>query len=249
MATSLPSAALPASGSRGLQYHTGLSAKRLPRIFFLGQNKTRPSEVNNVRICSAPVSGAILGVSRNALQARKNAGENLSRGFRGRFLLHVRVKDGLPFSLLFLPDGGGIVGTRLVFLVVCAFDGHLVSRDNCARSVGSDFVIADRERFHVPLLHVRQFLLHVGHAFGVNSHHIRRDDLLEVVRFFVLKRLLGRFLFFLHHVFIGSGARNGRRRQQCNHCVANVFFHCVPLLKLSADHPPHSSRPSRPIQR
>src|SRR5213080_5170741 len=76
MATSLPSAALPASGSRGLQYHTGLSAKRLPRIFFLGQDKTRPSEVNNVRICSAPVSGAILGVSRNALQARKNAGEN-----------------------------------------------------------------------------------------------------------------------------------------------------------------------------
>ncbi len=72
MATSLPSAALPASGSRGLQYHTGLSAKRLPRIFFLGQNKTRPSEVNNVRICSAPVSGAILGVSQKHPTSAEN---------------------------------------------------------------------------------------------------------------------------------------------------------------------------------
>src|SRR6266480_532674 len=235
MATSLPSAALPASGSRGLQYHTGLSAKRLPRIFFLGQNKTRPSEVNNVRICSAPVSGAILGVSRNALQARKNAGENLSRGLRGRFVLHVRVKDGLPFSLLFLPDGGGIVGTRLVFPVVCAFNGHLVSRDNCARSVGSDFVVADRERFHVPLLHVRQFLLHVGHAFGVNSHHVCRDELLEVVRLFVLKRLPCRFFFFHQGVVGGCGRGNGNRRKQHDHCVSDIFFHYVLSLGLSAE--------------
>jgi hypothetical protein len=44
--TSLPSAALPASGSRGLSPTRHSQPLRLPRIFFLGQNKTHPTEVN-----------------------------------------------------------------------------------------------------------------------------------------------------------------------------------------------------------
>src|SRR5947207_12736473 len=43
--SSLPSAALPASGSRGLRQNTGLSATRLPRIYLL-QNRTGPAQVN-----------------------------------------------------------------------------------------------------------------------------------------------------------------------------------------------------------
>ena len=42
---SLPSAALPASGSRGLQHHTGLSAIAAPPHLFLVQNKTRKKDV------------------------------------------------------------------------------------------------------------------------------------------------------------------------------------------------------------
>src|SRR5947207_13026823 len=43
--SSLPSAALPASGSRGLRQNTGLSATRLPRIY-MSQNRTGPAQVN-----------------------------------------------------------------------------------------------------------------------------------------------------------------------------------------------------------
>src|SRR5678816_4465668 len=146
---------------------------------------------------------------------------------RDRF--HVRVKDRLPFtlSLLFLPDGGGVVGTGLVLPIVCAFDRHLVGCDNCVRSIGRDFVVADRERFHVPFLHVRQFFLQVGHAFGVDSHQIWGHDLLEVVNLFVFKRLPGCLLFFLHHVLSGRGGRQSNRSKQGHHCVADIFFHCV----------------------
>src|SRR5216110_1988725 len=150
MATSLPSAALPASGSRGLQYHTGLSAKRLPRIFFLGQNKTRPSEVNNVRICSAPVSGARLGVSRNALQARKNPGENLSRGFRGCFFLYIGVENGEPLTVLQFPDGPGVVGARGILSIQRAIDLHLIGRNDDVLFIGEHVEIADLKRFHFP---------------------------------------------------------------------------------------------------
>lgn len=47
----------------------------------------------------------------------QTANEKLSPGWR---LFHVRVKDRLPFtlSLLFLPDGGGVVGTGLVLPIV-----------------------------------------------------------------------------------------------------------------------------------
>src|SRR4029077_11442606 len=85
-------------------------------------------------------------------------------------LFHIRVKDRLPLSVLFLPDRGGVVRPRLIFSVVGAFDRHVVGGDNCVGSISHDFVIADRKRFHVPLLHVRQFLLQVGRAFSVNTH-------------------------------------------------------------------------------
>src|SRR5207253_10938093 len=125
--------------------------------------------------------------------------------------LRICMKDRLPFSLLFFPDGTGVVSSALVLPVVRAFNCHLVRRDTCVRASGRGFVVADRERFHVPLLHVRQILLHVGYAFGVNSHKLCGHDLLKVVRFFVLKRLPGCFLFFLHCVVVCRGGRNGDR--------------------------------------
>src|SRR5205085_7884917 len=154
----------------------------------------------------------------------RTANGNLSSSW---CLFQVGVKDGLPFSLLFLPDGRGAVGSGLIFRVVCAFHFHLVGRDNRVRPVRRNLVLADRERFHVPLLHVRQFLLHVGHAFSVNSHDVCGDELLEVVRLFVLKRLPGRVLFFLQCTVVCRGGRNGNRRQQRDDRRADIFFHCV----------------------
>ncbi len=122
-----------------------------PPHSILGQNKTHRSEVNKVNICRASVSGAGFGVSQKRparagetpaateISTQRNrrcscpsetANEKLSRGCRGRCLFYVRVKDGLPFSLVFLPDGGGVVGTRLVCPVVCAFNLHLVRCDD-----------------------------------------------------------------------------------------------------------------------
>src|SRR5205823_1169682 len=175
-----------------------------------------------------------------------------SSGFsaRGWSFLHIRVKDRLPLSLLFLPDGSGVVGTGLALPIVCAFEGHLVGRDTCVRASGRGFVIADRERFHVPLLHVRHFLLHVGHAFGIDSHKLCGDDFLEVVGFFVLKRLPGRFLFLLHCVVVCRGGRNGNGCQQRDHCVPDHSFHGVLSLKLSNSITlMYSSRGSRPIKK
>src|SRR5207244_10233841 len=171
-----------------------------------------------------------------------------SLGCRGR-LLDVRVKDRLPFTLplLFLPDGGSVVGTGLVLPIVCAFDRHLVGCDNCVRFIGRDFVVADRERFHVPFLHVRQFFLQVGRAFSVNTYQLGRNDLLEVVGLSVLERLPCGFLFFHHRVFSRRGGRQSNRSKQCHHCVADIFFHYVLSLRLGADHLVHSTRPSRAI--
>src|SRR4029453_13569243 len=91
-------------------------------------------------------------VRSDMLPAGKLPTENLSPGW---CLFHVRVKDRLPFSLVFLPDRGGVVGTGLVFSVVGTFNRHFVGRDSGIRSLGCNFVIADRERFHVPFLHLR----------------------------------------------------------------------------------------------
>jgi len=54
-------------------------------------------------------------VRSDRARRRQTADENLSPGW---CLLNVRVKDRLPFSLVFLPDRGGVVGTGLVFSVV-----------------------------------------------------------------------------------------------------------------------------------
>src|SRR4030095_2325298 len=121
---------------------------RLPRIVEL---RLRPGLEKSTRhtVCTSAPTGGIC--ERGACS--QTANENLSSGRR---LLRVRVKDRLPLSILFLPDRGGVVRPRLIFSVVGAFDRHVVGGDNCVGSISHDFVIADRKRFHLPLLHVRQ---------------------------------------------------------------------------------------------
>jgi len=41
------------------------------------------------------------------------------------------VKDRLPFSVLFVPDRTGVVGTGLIFSFVGVFDRHLIGGNNC----------------------------------------------------------------------------------------------------------------------
>src|SRR6266540_4994782 len=159
-----------------------------------------------------------------------NCNERLSPGW---CLFHVRVKDRLPSSLVFLPHRSGVVSSGLVLAVVRAFNCHFVRRHTCIRASRCHFVVTDRERFHVPLLHVRQLLLHIGDAFDIDTHHVCGNELFEVVRLFVLKRLPGCFLFFLHCVVVCRGGRNGDRRQQRDHCGSDHSFHGVFSLKLS----------------
>src|SRR6266446_7972958 len=215
----LPASALPASGSRGRPIgplsHCGSPAFSFSVRLRLSYGKSTAA--------SAAHSGAGRGI-REPNACSQTANEKLSPGW---CLFHVRVKDRLPLPLVFLPHRAGVVSSGLVLPVVRAFDGHFVRRHTCIRASRCHFVVTDCERFHVPLLHVRQLLLHIGDAFDIDTHHVCGNELFEVVRLFVLKRLPGCFLFFLHCVVVCRGGRNGNRPEQRDHCVADILFHGV----------------------
>src|SRR5262249_48160522 len=96
-------------------------------------NVIEPCELNrdSSKSCARPPSVAA------AFQPQNASGENLPPSW---CLSDVCVKDHLPFSVLFLPNGGGAVGAGLVFPVVGAFNRYLIGCDNCIESVGHDFV-------------------------------------------------------------------------------------------------------------
>src|SRR6266542_86620 len=88
-----------------VRFFSDLSARRLPRTFFTGQNKTRLNEVNKARFCRASVSvSKAFGVHRNALQVtprvsrkRPTSAENCSRNLSGGgcvcFFLYIGVEN------------------------------------------------------------------------------------------------------------------------------------------------------------
>src|SRR6266540_3563125 len=108
-----------------------------PPHLILGQNKTETTEVNKSgpRVWRARESRRIRR-GQYAIDSIRRPRRLLRTRFGCLCLLHVRVKDRLPFSLLFLPDRGGVVVTGLVFPIVCAFDSHLVCRDDFLEVVG-----------------------------------------------------------------------------------------------------------------
>src|SRR4029077_2021246 len=56
-----------------------------------------------------------------------------------------------------------------------------------------------------------------------------------------------RFLLLHHHLLGGCGVGDGERREQRQHCVADIFFHYVLSQKLGAEHLVRSTRQSRAI--
>src|SRR5438034_7204842 len=116
-----------------------LSATRLPRTFFLAQNKTPVNEVN-------AAYAAHFSMTRNAIGAAAARGqpadENLSPAC---CRLYVAVENGHPFPILLFPHGSGIVGTGHILAFVGAFDLHLVRRDDDIFFIGEHVIIADLE--------------------------------------------------------------------------------------------------------
>src|SRR4029077_14340440 len=142
-----PSAALPASGSRGRPIGP-LSHGGSPAVLRIRLDPAKSTQHMSLTSARQGNPGS---------QACSQTGnENLSSGRR---LFHVGVKDGLPLSTDLLPDRGGVISSSLVLPIVRALNCDLVRHDTCIRPVGCDFVIGDRKRLHVPLLHIRQFFL------------------------------------------------------------------------------------------
>ncbi len=134
--------ASPASDPRSLRRHYPHQVQGVSSFSPDSQPRGSPALLFELRIKpgSAKSTQHLLRTSpRQAAQSASplpaNADENLSRRFRGWSFLHIRVKDRLPFPLLHFPNGAGVVGTGLVFPIVCAFDGHLIGRDSCIRPV------------------------------------------------------------------------------------------------------------------
>ena len=112
---SLPSAALPASGSRGLQHHTGLSAIAAPPHLFLVQNKTRKKDVkggsaapsDNAKRCNLRLHESNIEPPEFTSHSDVATADQLL--FRCCLLFYVGVKDRVPFAILHLPDRPGVV--------------------------------------------------------------------------------------------------------------------------------------------
>ena len=107
-------------------------------------------------------------------------------------LLHVCVKNGKPLTVLQFPDGPGVVIAGGVLTIHRALDLHLISRDDDVLFIREYSEIAELKRFHVPLLHIGQFILEAGgHAIRVNAADVFIDDFLEGGRVLVLECLPG----------------------------------------------------------
>src|SRR4029453_5177214 len=129
---SRPSAALPASGSRGLQFHTGLSAIAAP-----------PQYCFSVRIGLA-FAKSMVGTSLPVANT-----ETLSRGRCLRCHFRAGVKNAAPLTVGHVPDRANIIVAGDVLTVRCRLDFGFVSNDGSLFIWKHDIEIAQAERFHV----------------------------------------------------------------------------------------------------
>src|SRR2546423_15214007 len=120
-------------------------------------------------------------------------------------LFYIGVENGLPSALCHFPNRSGIEGAGGIFSIIGPFDNDLVGAHDGISSNRNDVVIADGERFHVPLLHIVQFLLHIGNALVVNSAEVRVHHFLEAVGVFVFECLPGGLFFCHYSTFVRRG--------------------------------------------
>ncbi len=190
--SSLPSAALPASGSRGLQpqfcrrtfspllmrpakLELDSQPSGSPAIFHA---KLRLEEPKSTR--ERVIGYSLLVICKKIAAATAASTPNIAelrvlRDLCGKILLrrcllfYIRMEDRHPSALFLLPDRAGVVSAGSIFAVKRAFNLHRVGGDDRILSISRGGVIADGERFHLPLFHVGQLLLHVGDALCVRS--------------------------------------------------------------------------------
>ena len=115
---SLPSAELPASGSRG---SIGLLRRSSqpggsPALSFLVRIRLGFTKSTVAAVCFVVRMRHRNGRFRCIAKMQRE----LSRGRRAGFLLHVRVENGLPLSVVLFPHRGGVERAGLIFPAVCA---------------------------------------------------------------------------------------------------------------------------------